>query len=62
MRQKLSLVPMRMMRLSGNPAMRRHRLAASSSSEYTVTSSLSAGSPKSRVSRVQACSMATGLK
>jgi hypothetical protein len=32
MRQKLSLVPMRTIRPSGSPAMRRHSAAASSSS------------------------------
>ena len=62
MRQKLSLLLMRMIRSSPSPAMLFHKAAASSSSLYTVTSSLSLGKAKSRVSRVQACSIASGLK
>ena len=38
------------------------KAAASSSSAYTVTVSFSFGRAKSRVSKVQACSIATSLK
>ena len=62
MRQKLSAVGMRMIRLSGRPAIRFHKNAASSSSEYTVASSRSAGRPNSLVTIVQASSIASGLK
>ena len=60
--QKLSDVGMRMMRLSGRPAMRRHSAAASSSEEWTVTSSRSFGRPYSFVVRFQASSIASSLK
>ncbi len=53
---------MRMMRSSGSPAIFFQYFAASSSSAKTVTSSFSYGSAKSRVSNVQACSIATSLK
>jgi len=62
MRQKLSEVGMRMMRLSGSPATFFQWAGASSSSENTVTSSLSFGRPKSRVSSSQAWAMACSLK
>ncbi len=53
---------MRMILLSGSPAILRQRSKASSSSEKTVTRSFSGGRPNSFVIRFQASSIASGLK
>ena len=60
--QKLSDVAMRMMRLSGRPAIRFHRSKASSSSWYTVTSRRSLFRPKPLVTSFHAFSIAVALK
>ncbi len=62
MDQKLSEVEMRMMRLSGKPVSFFQIACASSSSENTVTVSLSGDSPNSLVIRFQASGIARSLK
>ena len=62
MDQKLSAVGIRMIRLSGRPAIFFQRPKASSSSEKTVAISRSFGSAYSLVISVQASSIARSLK